>query len=312
MELLLFAGLANPRLAETIAAGLRVPLGRCGIERFPDGELHVEVQESVRGHDVYLLQPTSPPVETHLLELLLLADACRRAGAARVTAVVPYFGYARQDRRAHGREAVAARLVADLIATSGVARVVAVDLHSAGLEGVFSIPLENLSAVPLLAQAARPWLPADGVLVAPDLGAAKLADRYARLLCLPVAIVHKTRLSGTEVTVSAITGDVRNRTPIIVDDMISTGGTVVAALDAVRAAGAQPQAVVVASHGLLVAPAVERLQAAPVQQIIVTDSVPPPDCPSLPLKVATLAPLVAEAISRLHQDESVSELFRYG
>jgi ribose-phosphate pyrophosphokinase len=312
MDPLLLTGSANPALADAVAARLRVPLGRSAVERFPDGELHVEVHDSVRGHDVYLLQPTSPPVETHLLELLLLADACRRAGAWRLTAVVPYLGYARQDRRATGREPVAARLVADLIAASGIGRLVAVDLHAAGLEGVFGIPLEHLSAVPLLAQALRPWLPADGVLVAPDLGAVKLADHYARVLQLPVAIVQKTRLSGEAVSVRAVTGDVEGRVPIVVDDMISTAGTVSAALDAVVAGGAQPAAIVVASHGLLVGPAVERLQEAPVRRLIVTDSVAPRANGPLPLQVVTLAPLVAEAIRRLHADQSLGDLLAHG
>lgn len=312
MDPLLFTGSANPALAETVAAQLRVPLGRGAVERFPDGELHVEVHDSVRGQDLYLLQPTSPPVETHLLELLLLADACRRAGARRLTAIVPYLGYARQDRRATGREPVAARLVADLIAASGIGRLVAVDLHAAGLEGVFGIPLEHLSAVPLLAQAMRPCLPADGVLVAPDLGAAKLADRYARLLQLPVAIVQKTRLSGEAVSVRAVTGDVQGRVPIVVDDMISTGGTATAAIAAVVAGGAQHAAIVVASHGLLLGPAVERMQAAPVRRLIVTDSVVPPARIPLPLQVVTLAPRLAEAIRRLHDDQSLSDLLVHG
>ncbi len=312
MDPLLFTGSANAALARAVAAQLGVVLGRSAVERFPDGELHVEVQESVRGHDVYLLQPTSPPVETHLLELLLLADACRRAGAARLTAVVPYFGYARQDRRANCREPVAARLVADLVATSGVGRLVAVDLHAAGLEGVFGIPLEHLSAVPLLAETVRPLLPASAVLVAPDLGAVKLADRYARLLQLPVAIVHKTRLSGEAVRAGAVIGDVQGRVPIVVDDMISTGGTVAAAIEAVVRCGAQPEAIVVATHGLLVGPAVERLRAVPVRRFVVSDSVAPPASVPLPFQVAALAPLLAEAVHRLHTDESLSELLVHG
>ncbi len=213
MTALLFAGSANRPLAEAVAARLGLGLGRCDLARFPDGELHVIVHDSVRGHDVYLLQPTSPPAEAHLLELLLLADACRRAGAPRLTAVIPYFGYARQDRRASGREPVAARLVADLLRASGLERVVAVDLHTTTLEGVFSLALEHLSAVPLLVEAVRPWVATNGVVVAPDLGAVKLAERYARPLGLPVAVVHKTRLSGEEVTVRRLTGEVQGRVP---------------------------------------------------------------------------------------------------
>jgi ribose-phosphate pyrophosphokinase len=165
------------------------------VHRFPDGELHVELQESVRGCDVYLLQPTGPPVEIHLLELLLLADTCRWAGAAHLTAVVPYFGYARHDRRVSGREPVAARLIADLLHTSGLQRLLAVDLHTAAMEGAFAIPLEHLSAVPLLVQAVQPRTATNAVIVAPGLGAVKLAERYASLLQRPLAIVLKTRVS---------------------------------------------------------------------------------------------------------------------
>lgn len=194
----LIAGSANAPLAESIAHALDIPLSNRDIHRFPDGELRVEIQETVRGDDVYLIQPTGPPVEERLFELLLLADACRRAGAASVTAVVPYFGYARHDRRASGREAVGARLVADLIGAAGVNRVVALDLHVTSLEGFFPIPVEHLTAVPGLLEQVRGRVTGNGVVVAPDLGAAKLADRYASALQVPAAIVHKRRISGEE------------------------------------------------------------------------------------------------------------------
>jgi ribose-phosphate pyrophosphokinase len=283
-------------------------LGRCQFERFPDGELHVEVQESVRGHDVYVIQPTSRPVDEQIMALLMAADACRRAGAVRLTAVVPYFGYARQDRRTSGREPVGARLVADLIKASGVQRVVGVDLHTASLEGFFGVPLEHLTAVPLLADAVRARLPADVVVVSPDLGAVRLAERYAQRLDAPVAVVHKLRISAEEVRVHGVVGDVRGRVPVVVDDMISTGGTIEAAVRALVAAGSAPEALVVASHALLVGPAVERLRGVPVRWLVATDSVPPPVESGLPLHTASLAPLLAEAITRLHRDESLSEL----
>jgi ribose-phosphate pyrophosphokinase len=213
---------------------------------------------------VYVIQATSPPVDTHLLELLFLADACRRAGAAQITAMVPYFGYARQDRRARGREAVGARLVAELLGSSGLHRLVAVDLHTVALEGVFPIPLEHLSAVPLLVEAVRPWVTDNTVIVTPDLGAVKLAERYATALQRPLAIVHKTRLSGADVRVERIVGEVHGRVPIIVDDMISTGGTIAAASQALLAAGCAPPVMVVTTHGLLVGPAVERLRSIPL------------------------------------------------
>ena len=313
MNLSIFSGSANPPLAEAIARNLGVSLGRVVLQRFPDGELHVEIQESVRGHDVYFIQPTSLPVETHLLELLFLADACRRAGAAHLTAVIPYFGYARQDRRASGREPVSARLVADLLQASGLQRVVAVDLHTTALEGFFRIPVEHLSAVPLLAEAVRPTLLANTVIVSPDLGAVKLAERYARLLQLPLAIVHKTRLSGEEVRVQRIVGDVRGRVPIVVDDMVSTGGTIQAAIQALLAAGCVSENLtVIASHGLFVGPAQARVRAMPIHQVYVTDSVARPASEPLSLQVVSLESLLAETISRLHNQRSLSDLLVHG
>jgi len=308
VKLALLSGSANPRLAQAIAGLLGEPLTRCHHEEFPDSEQHVEILESVRGSDTYVIQPTSPPVDSHLVELLLLGDAARRAGAARVTAVVPYFGYARQDRRASGREPVAARLIADLIAAGGLGRVVAVDLHTAALEGFFSIPLEHLSAVPLLAERVRPFVPDNAVVVAPDLGAVKLAERYAGLLHQPIAIVHKIRITGEKVSVRGIVGDVQGRAPLIVDDLISTGGTIEAAVKALLQARCAPEITVVASHALLVGPAIERLRDPTVRRLIVTDSVAVlPETP-LPLQIAGLGPLLADAIERLHDNQSLSDM----
>jgi ribose-phosphate pyrophosphokinase len=311
MTLSLFAGSANLPLAQTVATHLNAGLGLCEIERFPDGELHITLQESVRGHDVYLLQPTGPPAEAHLLELLLLADASRRAGAARVTAVMPYFGYARQDRRAAGREAVGARVMADVIQAAGIERVVVLDLHTAALEGFFSIPLAHLTAVPLLTEAAARDVTPDSVVVAPDLGAAKLAEQYATHLQLPVAIVHKTRISGATVRASRLTGDVRGRNAIIVDDMISTGGTIEAAANALLEAGCRPD-LVVASHGLFVGPAIERLKRVSIRRIRVTDSVPGSTDVPIPIERLPLASLLADAIQRLHTQQSLGELLAHG
>jgi ribose-phosphate pyrophosphokinase len=210
MKLTLLAGTANPPLSGAVAAALGTSVGACAVTRFPDGEIGVALGESVRDHRVCLLQPTAPPVDSSLLELLLLADACRRDGASSITAVVPYFGYARQDRRT-GRSAIGGRAVAAMIESAGIDRVVAVDLHSASVEGFFDIPVEHLSAVPLLAERLRGSLIENSVIVAPDLGAAKLAARYASILGLPVAIVQKKRVSGTAVTVHGILGDVEGR-----------------------------------------------------------------------------------------------------
>ena len=307
MSLRILSGSANLPLAENIAEKLGVKLAQRILERFPDGELHVEVQESVRGHDVYIIQPTSPPVDEHLFELLLMADACRRAGAACLTAVVPYFGYARQDRRSRGREPVSARLVADLIIASGLQRVVTVDLHSRAVESAFAIPLEHVSAVPMLAEVIRPSVNANTVIVSPDLGAVKMAERYSSLLDLPVAIIHKTRISGEQVKVQRIVGDVRGREVLVVDDMISTGGTIEKAIGALLEAGCLSSGIkVVASHALLVGTAAERLGALPINGMYVSDSVPTPKRFPLPLQFLSLAGLLAEAIERLHTKQSLA------
>jgi ribose-phosphate pyrophosphokinase len=309
MSLKILAGSANLSLAEHIARNVNVKLVRRVLERFPDGELHIELQESVRGHDVYLVQPTCPRVDEHLFELLLMADACRRAGAIHLTAVIPYFGYARQDRRAHGREPLSVRLIADLLATSGIQRVIAVDLHSQGVESAFAIPVEHVSAVPILAEAVRSSVSRNAVIVSPDLGAVKMAERYAKLLDLPVAIIHKTRISGAEVSIQRIVGDVRDKQVLVVDDMISTGGTVEKAILALLAAGCLSSGIKVAtSHGLLVGPAAERLGKLPIEKIYASNSVPTPDRFPLPIEVRSLAGLLAETIQRLHASESIAGL----
>ena len=309
MNLNILSGTANTPLAAAIAAALRTETIHRVLQRFPDGELHVELQQSVRGQDVYLIQPTSLPVDEHLFELLLMADACRRAGAARLTAVIPYFGYARQDRRAHGREPVSARLVADLIQASGIQRIVTVDLHSRAVEGAFAVPLEHLSAVSLLAQAVRPAVAPNTVVVAPDLGAAKMAELYGELLDLPVAIIHKTRISGDQVKARRIIGDVRGKELLLVDDMISTGVTIEKAIQLLMEAGCSSTGIkVLASHGLFVGTAAERIGALGIQKLYVSDSVPAPAQLPTPLQVVSLAPLLAEAIHGLNQDESLARI----
>jgi ribose-phosphate pyrophosphokinase len=310
-NLIVFTGSANPTLAEAIAENLGLPLGRRSLTRFPDSELHVEIEETVRDANVFIVQPTSPPVDQHLIELFFLGDACRRAGAKSLTAIMPYFGYARQDRRASGRDAVGARLVADLIASAGFDRIVAVDLHSSALEGFFTIPLEHLSAVGLLANAARDFVGPQDVIVAPDLGAVKLGERYAELLHLSMAIIHKIRLSGTAVKVRDVVGDVRGKKPMIIDDMISTGATIEAAAHALTAAGCTPEITVVATHALQVGPANDRLAALKLRRLIVTDSVGPAFNPAMPTQVVSLAPMLAEVVSRLNVGESLDEFISH-
>lgn len=299
MNFKIFTGRANPELAEDVASLLGLPVGECTVEDFPDGECQVEIGEDVKGRDVYLVQPTGPPVAKHLLELLLIADACRRLGSVRLTALLPYFGYARQDRREKGTEPVGARLAADLLGTR-FDRVVALDLHNPAVEGFFGIPMEHLTAVPLLAEALRPSLQGNAVLVAPDLGAVRLVQAYADLLQIPVAYVHKERLSGRETSVRHVSGDVRDRPPVIVDDMISTGGTIASAVDALLEKGCTPQVTVVASHGLFVDDAAERFSALPVRSVLVTDSIRRDGPLEMPLETVGLRNLLARAITRLH------------
>ena len=308
MELTVVAGSANPRLGTAIAANLEVHLAETTIERFPDGECHVALRHQLRGHDVYVIQPTGPPVDEHLVELLLLVDACRRAGAGRITTVVPYFGYARQDRRASSGEAIAARVVADLVGAVRADRVLVVDPHSSDLEALFGLPVDVVSAVPVLAATLAPLLPSRAVVAAPDLGAVKLAERYAALLGLPMVIVRKRRLSGTEVRAEEVLGDVDGHAPVVVDDMITTGATIAATVHALFEQGALPRALVAATHGLFVGPAVQRLRELPLEHVVVTDSVPLVSDFPIPLRVASIQRLLADAIRRLHDNQSLDDL----
>ena len=279
----------------------------CKVERFPDGELR-PVVANVRRDDVYVLEPTGPPVSEHVVELLLLLDACRRAGAERVTAVVPYFGYARQDRLGQAGEAVGARVIADALVSAGAQRLVVVDPHTAALEAMCSVPVEMLTAVPVLAGALDPELAEDAVVVAPDLGAVKLAERYAALVARPVAVVRKSRVSGETVRAEELVGDVEGRAALIVDDMISTGSTIEAAIRVLLAHGAAADIVVAATHGLLVGPAPERLAALPVRRLLVTDTLPRGDWRNLEVEVQSIAALLADGIGRLHRDADLTDL----
>jgi ribose-phosphate pyrophosphokinase len=303
-------GTANRALAVAVADRLGVERAACDVERFPDGELR-PVVEGVRGRDVYIVQPTGPPVNEHLVELLLLLDACRRAGAARVTAVVPYFGYARQDRRLREGEAVGVRVCADALAGAGADRLVVVDPHTAALEAMCAVPVEMLTAMPVLTAAAADLVPAEAVVVAADLGAVKLAERYAAA-GRAVAVVRKVRVSGRAVHASELIGDVSGRPAVVVDDMVTTGATVEAAVRVLEAHGATG-VTVAATHGVLIEGAAERIAAAGVSHLLLTDTLAPPPG-STPaqsaagLRVCSVAPLLAEAIGRLHRGEALGEL----
>lgn len=301
-------GTANRPLANTITAMLGTETVPCEVKRFPDGELRPIIGH-VRGDDVYIVQPTGPAVNEHLVELLLLLDACRRGGADRVTAVVPYFGYARQDRRGQAGEAVGARVVADALATAGAQRLIVVDPHTAALEAMCGFAVEMLTAVPVLAAALTSMvIPDEAVLVAPDLGAVKLAEHYAALLRRPVAVVRKTRLTGTTVYAEEIIGAVEGRAAVIVDDMISTGGTIEAAIGALLTHRAAPDIVVAATHGLLVGGIADRLGRLPIRRLLITDTVMPAPAPDLAVQVQSVSALLADAIGRAHRDEPLGDL----
>lgn len=298
MTPVILAGSAHPKLADALARELGEPLGPCFITRFPDGELEIEVQADVRLRPVFIVQPTSPPVGEHLLELALLSDACRRAGATSVTGVVPYLGYARQDRRETGREPLGARVVAELLAAGRIDRMVCLDLHSRAVEGCFPQPVEHASAVSSLVQRLKD-IPRPAVVVSPDLGAVKRAEAFARLLGVNVAVVHKQRQSGSNVKAVGVVGDVKGLHAVVVDDMISTAGTVCAAIEAVVKEGAHSDVTVAATHGLFVGPALERLAACRPRRVLVSDSVPPPAQTPFPLDVVPIAPVLADVLRRL-------------
>lgn len=295
-EYVVFSGAAHPALAADVARELGAGAALAITRRTPDGELLVHAPPSVHGRIAVVVQPTQHPGGEHLLELLLVTDACRRAGARRIFAIVPYMGYARQERRTEPGAALGMRVAAEVLATGRFDRIVTYDLHSAAIEGFFGQPVEQLAAFGDLAEAVRPW--SDGsVVVAPDLGAAKLAREYAHQLGLPMAVVHKTRTSPTDVEVDTVIGDVRGKRPILVDDMISTAGTIAAAASALRAQGAAGKAIVVATHALLVDPAVSRLAALDLDRLVVTDTLPARELP-FPCVVVSVASRIAATIRR--------------
>lgn len=304
----IFSGSANPALAAAIADGLDMPLTPCSVERFPDGEISVQLDESVRRREVFIIQPTCPPVNDRVIELLAFADACRRADAAHITAIIPYFGYSRSDRRAGRREPIMATMMADLIQSAGIGHVVTIDIHTPQVEGFFRIPMDDLTAGPTLAASLHDDLPDDAVIVAPDLGAVKRATIYSTLLKRPTAILHKRRKSGSEVEISQVIGEVRGRSCIIVDDMISTGGTIAEAINALRNEGANPDFTVVATHGIFTEGARARLTAAGAGRVIISDTIPADTMDWPELRVVSVAPLIAAALQRMAAGESLRGL----
>jgi ribose-phosphate pyrophosphokinase len=311
-KLKVFSGRANVPLAERIARGLDDTLGKMTLDNLPDGEISVRIDEDVRGRDIFVVQPTCPPVNDNLMELLVMLDSFKRASAARITAVLPYYGYARQDRKDQGRVPITAKLVANLLTVAGVSRVLALDLHAAQIQGFFDIPVDHLHASPVINEYIRSLNipPRDFVVLSPDEGSIKRALMHQKKLGGAIAIVDKRRSSATDTKQANLIGaSLEGKVAVIFDDMISTAGSVVGAANVARKNGAR-EIYACATHAVLCGPAIERLRDAPLKQIVVTDSIPLPPHKQLPnIKVLSVAPLLADAIKRIHYHESVSKLF---
>jgi ribose-phosphate pyrophosphokinase len=306
----IFSGNANRELAEAICRYLETPLGNAQVTRFSDGEVYVEIDENVRGVNCFVVQPTSTPVNEHLMELLVMIDALKRASAGSIVAVMPYFGYARQDRKTKPRTPISARLVADLLTAAGVTRVLAMDLHAGQIQGFFNIPVDHLFAMPVLMEHLRGKFGPEAVIVSPDAGGVERARAFSKRLGASLAIIDKRRPTPNVAEVVNIIGDVRGRDAIIVDDLVDTAGTLCAAARAVIKHGARA-VYACASHGLLSGPAVERITASPLEEMITTDSIlPRPDIKaSSKFRVLSVSRLLGEAVKRIHLGDSISSLF---
>jgi ribose-phosphate pyrophosphokinase len=312
-DLRIFTGNANPALAAGIAAELGTPLGEISVTTFSDGEVLVKIEESARGQDIFIVQPTCAPVNNNLMELLIMIDAFRRASARRITVVLPYYGYARQDKKMKPREPVTARLVANLITQAGASRVLCLDLHAGQIQGFFDLPVDHLYAGPLIAE----YLISEGlydgntVVVSPDVGGVARARALAEHLKTPIAIIAKRRPEPNKVEIMEIIGDVAGKVCVMVDDMIDTGGSIVQGAEALMERGASAVHAC-CTHPILSGSAVERVNCSPLRSLVVTDTIPlPQEKHSRKIKVLSVAPLLADAIMRIHEDNSVSELFRH-
>jgi ribose-phosphate pyrophosphokinase len=312
-DLRIFSGNAHPALAQAIADELNTPLGEIVVKQFSDGEVFVKIDESARGQDIFLVQPTCAPVNDNLMELLIMIDAFRRASAHRITVVLPYYGYARQDKKVKPREPITARLVANLITTAGASRVLCVDLHAGQIQGFFDLPVDHLYAGPLIAE----YLTSVGlhngntVVVSPDVGGVARARALAEHLKTPIAIIAKRRPEPNKVEIMEIIGDVEGKVCVMVDDMIDTGGSIVQGAEALMERGAEAVHAC-CTHAILSGKAVERIHCSPLRSLVVTDTIPlSPEKQIAKIKVLSVASLLADAIQRIHADNSVSELFSH-
>jgi ribose-phosphate pyrophosphokinase len=308
--LTIFSGNANRELAQSICRYVETPLGDADVTRFADGEIYVEIKENVRGVNCFVVQSTCAPVNDNLMELLVMIDALKRASAGSIVAVIPYFGYARQDRKSKPRTPISARLVADLLTAAGVDRVLAIDLHAGQIQGFFNIPVDHLYGMPVLMDHMRSRFGSDAVIVSPDAGGVERARAYSKRLGASLAIIDKRRPTPNVSEVVHIIGDVRGRDAIIVDDMVDTAGTLCAAAQAVTDQGARA-VFASASHGVLSKPAIDRIMASPLQELIITDTVAPRAdvraCPKI--TILSVARLLGEAVKRIHHGDSISSLF---
>ena len=308
-RLILFSGNANRALSQEIADYLDVPLGDAEVSRFADDEILVQIFENVRGADVFVIQPTCRPVNENLMELLVLIDALKRASAWRITAVMPYFGYGRQDRKVQPRVPITAKLVADLLTAAGVHRVLTMDLHAGQIQGFFTTPVDHLYAAPVLLRFFEERRLGDAVVVSPDAGGVERARAFAKRLGSPLAFIDKRRTGPNEAKVMHIVGDVEGRDVIVVDDMIDTAGTLTQAVPALLEKGAK-RIFASCTHPVLSGPAVERIDGSALEEVVVTNTIPLPEGgKSKKLTILSVAPLLGEAISRIHKEESVSSLF---
>ena len=310
-HLKIFSGNANPALAKKICEHLSIELGNAYVGRFPDGEIDLKVNEDVRGADVFLVQPTCPPVNENLTELLIFIDCLKRASAARITAVLPYYGYARKDRKDEGRVPITAKLVANIITESGADRVLTVDLHAAQIQGFFDIPVDHLLAFPVISKYFERLVSSDLVVVTPDVGGIKLVRNYSKKLGIKMAIVDKRRVGPDETEIGFVIGDVTNKNVVMIDDLIATGGSIAQAANVLKERGAK-DIYVGATHPVFCGSAVEKLSAAPIREIVVTDTIPLSEKAkglNNKIKVLSISELLGDAIMRIHRHESVSSLF---
>jgi len=308
-NLAVFTGNANPKLAKEICSYLGIELSKVVVNRFNDGEVRVQIKQNIRGHDVYVIQPTCPPANEHTMELLILIDALRRASAERITAVIPYYGYARQDRKDQPRVPITAKLIANLLTGAGAHRIITVDLHAGQIQGFFDIPADNLYAINVFVDHIKSLKLKNLAIVSPDVGGIKMTRAYSKRLRAPLAIVDKRRINDKETSVMNIMGQVKGKNVIIIDDMITTGSSLVEAIYALKDAGSKDIYAAI-THAVLVGPAIDRLKKAPLKKLFVTDTVPVKKENRVDkIKVLSIAPLLGEAIKRTHNGESISILF---